>query len=211
MTPEKFRRAAKDRLAGLEPGEPLRELDAAFIRFALAISPTRLDRAAADRHARDALALGATPRQLHDVVVLLSALGTHALMLGSVLIDQLDPAPDHPLDNELQELWDRYVGKDPYWDRFEAFVPGFLGALLRQSPRTFEAFFSYCALPWQDRSLPAKLMELIALAVDATPAHRFGPGFRLHLENAISLGISPARILGALEIAIAADDHAGVL
>lgn len=209
MTPETLKQSAVARLDGLEPGDRLTPLETAFIAYALAVSPTMLDLPRAEILAREALGLGATTKQLHDVLILLSALGTHSLMLGSVMIDALDDSPA-PMDDARQTLWDDYVGNDPYWASFETRVPGFLAALLRQSPHTFEAFFTYCALPWQDRSLPAKLMELIALAVDCAPAHRFGPGFRLHLENAIALGIPPAKILGAIDIAAASGTHPGV-
>jgi alkylhydroperoxidase/carboxymuconolactone decarboxylase family protein YurZ len=52
--------------------------------------------------------------------------------------------------------------------------------------------------------------ELIAMAVDATPTHRFAPGFRLHLANALQLGASRGEVEHSLDIAAAAPAHSGV-
>ncbi|MCY1311013.1 hypothetical protein D9M70_612650 [compost metagenome] len=89
-------------------------------------------------------------------------------------------------------------------------VPGFLDALLRQSPEAFEAFFKYCAVPWKTAALRAYLKELISLAVDAAPSHRFMPGLRLHLANAVQLGVGRKAILQALAIAADAPLHRGI-
>jgi len=86
----------------------------------------------------------------------------------------------------------------------------FLDALLRFSPEAFEAFFNYCALPWKSRALRALTKELISIAVDSSPTHRYLPGFRLHLGNAIALGAGRKAILQALDIAAAAPPHRGV-
>ena len=115
-----------------------------------------------------------------------------------------------PLDEARAALHARFVGDDAYWDRMEREVPGFLDALLRFSPEAFEAFFNYCALPWKSRALRALTKELISIAVDASPTHRYLPGFRLHLGNAIALGAGRKAILQALDIAAAAPPHRGV-
>ena len=73
----------------------------------------------------------------------------------------------------------------------------------------FSAFFDYCAVPWKSGRVRAVLKELIAMACDATPAHRFGPGFRLHLRNAIALGAGRRAVMETLEIAAAAPAHDG--
>ncbi len=47
------------------------------------------------------------------------------------------------------------------------------------------------------------------MACDACPTHCFGPGFRVHLTNAIALGVSRQAILEVLDIAAAAPLHDG--
>ncbi len=102
------------------------------------------------------------------------------------------------------------MGSDRYWDAMENEVPGFLDALLRLSPEAFEAFFVYCAVPWKTSALSTLTKELISMAVDAAPTHRYAPGMRLHLANALRLGAGKAAILQALDIAAQAPPHRGV-
>ncbi|MNG36489.1 hypothetical protein D3C84_1235290 [compost metagenome] len=68
----------------------------------------------------------------------------------------------------------------------------------------------YCAVPWKTAALRAYLKELISLAVDAAPSHRFMPGLRLHLANAVQLGVGRKAILQALAIASDAPLHRGI-
>src|SRR3546814_8188427 len=81
-------------------------------------------------------------------------------------------AVDDTLNAERQALWDARVGDDPFWIDFEREMPGFLKAMLILSPDIFTGFFDYCAIPWKSGAVPARVKELIAMASDATPAHR---------------------------------------
>ena len=66
------------------------------------------------------------------------------------------------------------------------------------------------SVPWRSGVLRAKEKELIYLAVDATPTHRYLPGLRLHVVNALERGASRAEIVGALDIAAAAGPSWGI-
>jgi hypothetical protein len=99
------------------------------------------------------------------------------------------------------------VGQDRYWEGFERELPGFLAGLLEVSPDGFDAFFRSCAVPWRSGQLPALAKELVALAVDATPTHRYLPGLRLHLRNALRLGGGSAMVRAVLDVAAAAPVH----
>jgi alkylhydroperoxidase/carboxymuconolactone decarboxylase family protein YurZ len=156
-----------------------------------------------------AMAEGATPAQIQEIVSLVSGLGVHSLMATAVPIARAAGLEVSPFTPEQQALWDRHVGSDPFWNAFETEFPGFLGAMLRLSADQFTAFFDYCAVPWKSGQVRAKLKELIAMACDATPTHRFGPGFRLHLGNAIKLGAGGRAVTEALDIAAAAPMHVG--
>ena len=101
------------------------------------------------------------------------------------------------------------MGDDPFWIGFSEELPGFLDAMLRLSPDLFAGFFAYCAIPWASGTVRAKIKELAAMACDASPSHRFLPGFRVHLNNAIQLRVGRKAILQALDIAAAAPPHSG--
>jgi alkylhydroperoxidase/carboxymuconolactone decarboxylase family protein YurZ len=196
-------------LGNADDGQPLGPLDAALIRMGVAASVTALDRDAVGAAIADAMNAGATPAQIQEVVSLVSGLGVHSLMATAVLIARAADIEGAPLSPEQQALWETYVAADLFWDAFEVEFPGFLGALLRLSPDQFAAFFDYCAVPWKSGKVRGAIKELIAMACDATPAHRFGPGFRLHLGNAIALGVGRRAVMEALEIAAAAPAHDG--
>ncbi|MDH4609251.1 hypothetical protein [Pseudomonas sp. BN102] len=215
LTLEEIGTYAEGFLESVLDGEPLSERDAALIGLAVRVSPSALDLQGTQDYVRRALDAGASAAQVHEVLVLVSGLGVHTLMVGSstvaaILRERGDLSISAPLDSLRQQLWDQYVGEDPFWDSMEQQVPGFLDALLRQSPEAFEAFFMYCAVPWKTAALRAYLKELISLAVDAAPSHRFMPGLRLHLANAVQLGVGRKAILQALAIASDAPLHRGI-
>lgn len=208
-----LRAEALARLARAEPGVPLGEATEALIAFALCVSVTALDMAGARDQAQRAMSAGVSPAQLHEALFLVSGLGVHSLFGGSRLIAELARPPggaDAPLDETRQAIWDKRIGTDRYWASLERETPGFLKSLLRLSPDGFEAFVDYCAVPWTSGLLAPLTKELIAMAVDATPTHRFLPGMRLHLDNALRLGAGRIAILQALDLAAAAPAHSGI-
>ena len=204
---------ALSRLELIEQGTSLDPLERSLIAVGLASSVTSLDRSAIDHSISVALAAGASVEQIQEVVTLVSGLGVHSLMATSAVIARLAVAygwnGTAALDERQTGLWTKYVGDDPYWAKFMAAMPGFLEALIRLSPNQFEAFFTYCQLAWKTRAVRARTKELVALACDATPAHRFAPGFLLHLDNAIAIGVGRQAILETLRMAADAPAHDG--
>lgn len=199
-------------LNGAVDGAPLDALSAAFIQLGCCVSVCSLDRAAIDQSIEKAFAAGAGIEQVQEVIALVSGLGVHSLMVSSVPVlaaARRHGRVDRTMDEKRRALWDHYVGDDPFWKGFEAEVPGFLQSMLILSPDIFEGFFTYCAIPWKSGTVPAVTKELIAMASDATPSHRFAPGFRIHLRNAVALGASKAMILETLRIAARTPEHKG--
>lgn len=210
-----LRAQAEPILATARSGRPLDRATAVLTEFALCAAVTSLDAEGTRALAANALDAGITSEQLQEVLSLLAGLGVHSWMegsrhLASVLRERGEGDLDAPLDEARQALWDRFIGEDPYWVPFEEEVPGFLEDLLRLSPEAFESFFPFCAIPWRTATVTARTKELIALASDATPAHSFGPGFRLHLRGAIHAGAGRQEILDVLEIAAATPPSPGV-
>jgi len=202
-------------LAQVPDGEDLDDVAVALIRLAVHASAATLDPAGMDREIRCALDAGATSAQVHETLVVVSGLGVHTLMEGSrkvveALRERGDPDIDAPLGADRLALRARMQGDDPYWADFEREVPGFLDALLRMSPEAYTAFFAYCAVPWRTGAVRGLVKELMSLATDATPTHRYLPGMRLHLANAVRLGAGRTAVRRALDIAAAAPAHPGV-
>ena len=200
--------------APIPDGAPLDPLGAALVTLAVSASVTTLDRSAVAAAITQCFGAGASPAQVQEILALTSGLGVHTLMVTAR--DVLEAASarglidaEAPLDADRQALWDRHVGTDPFWTGFSAELPGFLEAMLRLSPDMFTGFFDYCAIPWRSGTVRARIKELAAMACDAAPSHRFRPGFRVHLKNAIALGIGRMAILQALDIAAAAPEHRG--
>lgn len=194
-------------------GAALDDATAELLAFAVRISVTTLDAQGAQVHAQRALQAGMTPAQLHEAVFLVSGLGVHSLFEGTRLVQRLgdaDSAAPPADDPQRRQLWDTWVGQDRYWQGFEREVPGFLPALLQASAPGFEMFFRYCAVPWQSGLLSPLTKELVSMAADATPTHRYLPGMRLHVRNALKLGATREAIVQALDIAAAAPVHPGV-
>jgi flavin reductase (DIM6/NTAB) family NADH-FMN oxidoreductase RutF/alkylhydroperoxidase/carboxymuconolactone decarboxylase family protein YurZ len=200
-------------LDGAPEGDPLGEPAAALIELAVRAAPTALDAPGIRTCAEAALDAGATPEQVHETLLLVAGLGFHTLAEGSprvaeILRERGQPLPR--LDEQRRRLWSQHVGADPYWERVEAASPGFLDALLRLSPEGFDAFFRFCSVPWRAGALDVRLKELMCMAADATPTHRYLAGVRLHLARAVELGAGTASILEALAIAAKAPLHRGV-
>ncbi|MFA7584743.1 MAG: carboxymuconolactone decarboxylase family protein [Novosphingobium sp.] len=196
-------------LADVPEGAGLDPLASVLIALAVRASVVALRPDEIAKAIADARAVGASTAQIQEIINLVSGLGVHSLMVSATLVLNSDPAPP-PIDSEREELWARYVRDDPYWKAFDAELPGFLEALLRISPSAFRGFFDYCAIPWESRHVRAVTKELAAMACDASPGHRFGPGFRLHLRNAVKLGAGKKAVLDSLKIAAATPEHIGV-
>lgn len=200
--------------AGAPDGAQLSVLERALVQVGLTAAVTALDQDGMHRALRDAFMAGASPEQVQEVVSLVSGLGVHSLMITATAIIEHAAAAgfdlDQPLSAEQEALWKKRVGDDPFWVSMERELPGFLRALIRLSPAQFEAFFDFCAVPWKSGTVRARLKELIAMASDATAAHCFMPGFRLHLANAIHLGASKPAILECLDLADAVSEPKGV-
>lgn len=199
----------------LPEGEGLDALARALVRLGVAVSVTALDRPAIAEAIQAAFDADASVDQVEEIIALVSGLGVHSLMISQAMV--LTVAGERglidtgsPLDAERQVLWDRHVGDDPFWIGFEQENPGFLAAMLRLCPDLFKAFFDYCAVPWKIGSVRARTKELVAIACDIAPTHAFGPGFRLHLRNAIALGATRRQIMETLDIAAEGPGNPGI-
>ena len=104
------------------------------------------------------------------------------------------------LDDRQRALREAFIGLRGYWAPFWE-------DLLRLDPAFFEAYLDFSGVPWREGGLPAKVKELIYIAVDAATTHLYEPGVRLHIRNALKHGAIREEILEVLQLAAAVGVH----
>ena len=202
-------RQAEELLVGVPDGDGLTDLQIAYLQFAVNASATVLDTVAARKWAERTLALGATPEQLHEIVTLMSSIGVHAFFESTRLAAALtEPVGGRgAFDPDRQDLWDRHIGERRYWTAMREEIPGFLEALLWMDPDAFVGFLDFAGIPFRAGRVDTLTKEIISMAGDAATAHRYLPGMRMHLRNAVSRGCGAKGIRPALDIAAGSTEH----
>lgn len=67
-------------------------------------------------------------------------------------------------------------------------------------PSWTEKFMDMVAAPLNSGVLDPRTFELIAIAVDASVTHMYGPGVQRHIRRALDIGVSPKEILAVLQL-----------
>jgi alkylhydroperoxidase/carboxymuconolactone decarboxylase family protein YurZ len=80
-------------------------------------------------------------------------------------------------------------GWNPNWEPFYAL-----------DPEWTERFMNMAMKPMLSGVLDAKTIEFIAIAVDASCTHMYGPGVRRHIRNALELGATQEEIAAVLQL-----------
>lgn len=63
-----------------------------------------------------------------------------------------------------------------------------------------EKFMAMVSVPLNSGVIDPKTFELLAIAVDASVTHMFGPGVRRHIRRALALGVTPEEITAVLQL-----------
>jgi alkylhydroperoxidase/carboxymuconolactone decarboxylase family protein YurZ len=98
---------------------------------------------------------------------------------------QAQDKPATPLCDRLRAtgnwnpLWDPFAELDPVWT---------------------EKFMDMGLSPMLSGALDAKTIEFIAIAVDASCTHMYGPGVRRHIRKALELGATREEITAVLQL-----------
>ena len=206
------REAALELLVEASEGPGLDQRMSALVGFAVASAPSTLDREGIARHASEALDAGSSLEELTEAMLLASAIGLHGLheapqVLRAVVEGRSGSLP--ALSDDAQAYRDRLLD-DPYWQRLNTRLPGFLDSTLRLSEPAFRSFVDYVAIPWQSGPLSPKEKELIYVSIDTMPTHRYLPGMRFHIENALALGATRQELVDVLDISAAAGPSRGI-
>jgi alkylhydroperoxidase/carboxymuconolactone decarboxylase family protein YurZ len=70
----------------------------------------------------------------------------------------------------------------------------------RLDPAWTEQFMTMGLAPMLKGTLDAKTIEFIAIAVDASCTHMYGPGVRRHIRKALDLGATKEEITAVLQL-----------
>ena len=177
-----------------------------FVRLAVAANSTHLYLPPVRGHIRRALAAGATPEEVMEVLECCATLGIHSMNIGvPILVEVLEekglrdgPAP---LDEFQERVKAEFTQTRGYWHQF-------WDEMLELDPELFEAYTEFSSVPWKHGTLSPKVKEFVYIAFDTAATHLYVPGLKLHIENAIGYGATPQEILEVMEIASVIGIHA---
>ena len=169
-----------------------------LISLGLNAACTNLNAPGTRRHLRRALAAGATREEILLVVKCATVMALHSCSLGApILLEEMQaagiplaPAPPAatPACDRMKALgqwnaaWDPFLDLDPAWT--EAFITTGLGI-------------------YAGGVLPAKDLELLSIAFDASFTHMYAPGTRRHIRAALKAGATPREIMAVLKLCVA--------
>ena len=147
-----------------------------------------------------ALKLGATVEEVIEVIGLTSLVGVHTITLGApILLEVLkeegmeSKLPSTTNDVRREQIKEEFVKARGFWT--DTWNP-----VLRLDPDFFEAYMCFSSLPSRRNVLEPKLRELIYCAFDAATTHLYGRGTKIHMRNAIRLGVTPEEVMEMLEL-----------
>lgn len=150
------------------------------------------------RHIRAALEAGATRDEILAILKMASVMSIHSCSLGApILLDEsksvgtrpaVKSAPPMPAVEKIKAMgqwnvaWDPFLELDPAWtDEFMATGAGI----------------------YASGTFPAKDVELLSIAFDASYTHMYAPGTRRHIKNALAAGATMEEIMEVLKLCVA--------
>lgn len=170
-----------------------------FMYIVVDAAATHLYAPGVRQHIKAALAAGATPQEIMEVLECTATLGIHAMNVGvPVLVEILaergirtEPAELTAYQEGLKAEFTESRGYwNPTWDE-----------LLELDPELFDAYTAFSSHPWRTGTLSPKVREFIYMAFDTSATHLYKVGLKLHIENALGYGATIGEILEVMEIA----------
>jgi alkylhydroperoxidase/carboxymuconolactone decarboxylase family protein YurZ len=149
------------------------------------------------RHIRAALKAGASREEILFVLKCASVMSIHSCSLGApILLEEakaagVQPAakgaPPTPACDKMKAVgqwnvaWDPFLELDPTWtDQFMATAAGI----------------------YSSGVMPAKEIELLSIAFDASYTHMYAPGTRRHIKGALKAGATMEEVMEVLKLCV---------
>lgn len=169
-----------------------------LISLALNAACTNLNPEGTRRHIRAALRAGASRDEILMMLKGASVMSIHSCSLGApILMEEAKAAgvcpaprshkPATPTCDKMREIgqwnsaWDPFFELDPLWtDQFMAAGVGI----------------------YSSKVLPAKDVELLSIALDASFTHMYAPGTRRHIKAALKAGATMEEIMEVLKLCV---------
>jgi alkylhydroperoxidase/carboxymuconolactone decarboxylase family protein YurZ len=171
----------------------------AFVGLAVDAAATTLHAPGIRRHIEAAIAAGATPAEVMEVLECTATLSIHAMNVGVPVLTEIlaersirtEPAK---LDDYQERLKAEFTEKRGYWNpTWEE--------MLELDPALFDAYTDFSSYPWVNGTLTPKQREFIYMAFDTSSTHLYKVGLKLHIENALGYGATIGEVLEVMEIA----------
>ena len=158
---------------------------------------TNLNPEGTRRHIRRALGAGAAKDEILFVLKCASVMSIHSCSLGApILLEEAKsagarpparPTATTPACDKMKAIgqwntaWDPFYELDPVWtDEFMATGAGIYASGI----------------------LPAKDVELLSIALDASYTHMYAPGTRRHIRNALKAGATMEEVMEVLKLCV---------
>ena len=169
-----------------------------LIGVALNAACTNLNAEGTRRHIRAALEAGATREQILLVLKCASVMSIHSCSLGAPILleeatiagvqKQTTPNPATPACDKMKAVGQWNVAWSPFYDL---------------DPQWTDEFMATGLGIYASGALPAKDVELLSIAFDASFTHMYAPGTRRHIKNALKAGASIEEIMEVLKLCVA--------
>lgn len=170
-----------------------------LIRVALHAACTTLDADGTRTHIRAALAAGASRDEVLMVLKMASLLAIHSCSLGAPLLLEEARAAGvasaastegiaTSASDAMREMGQWNAAWDPFFDLDPAWTDQFMAAGLGI---------------YANGALPAKDVELLSIAFDASVRHMYAPGTRRHIAGALAAGATVGDIMDVLKLCVA--------
>ena len=168
-----------------------------LIGIALNSACTNLNTDGTRRHIRGALQAGATKEEVLLVLKCAAVMSIHSCSLGApMLLEEATAAgvqrqpkasAETPACDKMKAIgqwntaWDPFYALDPVWT---------------------DEFMSTGIGVYASGVLPAKEIELLSIALDASYTHMYAPGTRRHIHNALKAGATMEEIMEVLKLCV---------
>lgn len=168
-----------------------------LIGVALNAACTNLNPDGTRRHIRRALDAGATRDEILFVLKCASVMAIHSCSLGApILLDEaknagVEPRPKPDVATPACDRMKAIGQWNAAWEPFHALDPGWTDEFMATGTGIYASGV-----------LPAREVELLSIAFDASYTHMYAPGTRRHIRGALQAGATMEEIMEVLKLCV---------